>query len=486
MWRVSYRLDVKMSGSLFHSLPQVMTPWWRRETFAITAPRPVVSVLVYACAGAALTISLLIRPDFGHVDWKGLSLVAAGALLAERYGLDLYGDSRVSLSFVFMLAAAIGHGYAGALVVAPLMALAGHDFRQQPLYKLVFNAAMITLGGIAAAAVLAQTVGAPAEKIDSLTLASTAAAASANYIVTAGLVAVVVALTTHSSPTSVWREKFQWLLPHYLVLGLLAFITVLAYRYAGAPGLAASVAPPLLIRYGMKQYLDRTTKAVIELRRTNAELQEAHQQTQRAMEDLEEAYHETLSALVGALDVRDSEVSGHSMRVADLALAVAQEMGIRPDSQEWHDLKHGALLHDVGKIGVPDAVLRKPDALTSQEWALMRRHPILGHALLSQVRFLRGAAEISLCHHERYDGSGYPGGLAGQAIPLGARIFAVADAFDAMISNRPYRRALLEEEACEEIRRGSGTQFDPEVVEAFLRTWTRLARAGRGDLSKAA
>jgi hypothetical protein len=442
--------------------------------------------LIYACAGAAVVTSLLIRPDFTQVDWVGLSLLAAGALLAERYGLDLYGDSRISLGFVFLLAAAVDQGYAGVLVVAPLMGLAGHNFGRQPLYKLVFNAAVTTIGGIAAAAVLVEAVGPPAESLNGVTLTATAAAAAANYIVTSGLVAAIVAATTGSSPASVWQEKFQWLLPHYLVLGLLAFIMILAYQHVGIPGLAASVAPPLLVRYGMKQYVDRTTKSVVELRHANIELHEAHKRTQETLRDLDEAYHETLSALARALDVRDSEVRGHSQRVTELALAIAEEMGISPESQEWQDLKHGALLHDVGKIGVPDAVLRKPDALDSQEWELMRRHPTLGHCLLFDVRFLKGAADIALYHHERYDGTGYPKGLAGDAIPLGARIFAVADAFDAITSDRPYRPALSEEEACEEIRRGSGTQFDPQVVEAFLKLRSHAARTGRADLPEAA
>ncbi|OGO53242.1 MAG: hypothetical protein A2148_01780 [Chloroflexi bacterium RBG_16_68_14] len=217
----------------------------------------------------------------------------------------------------------------------------------------------------------------------------------------------------------------------------------------------------------MKQYVDRTARTVTALKEANTELSEANIRISAMSKELEEGYQETLHALVSALDVRDSEVHGHSQRVVQLSLQIAAQLGIPPESEAWRDLEHGALLHDVGKIGVPDAILRKPGELTPEEWQLMRQHPAKGCAMLQQVHFLRGAALIAHCHHERYDGTGYPRGLAGEAIPLTARIFAVADAFDAMTSCRPYRQPLSVEEACQEIRRSSGTQFDPQVVEAF-------------------
>jgi putative nucleotidyltransferase with HDIG domain len=227
-------------------------------------------------------------------------------------------------------------------------------------------------------------------------------------------------------------------------------------------------APPLLIRYAMKQYLDRTTETVTALKSANAELRDANTDISAMSKELEDGYQETLQALVSALDVRDSEVHGHSVRVVELSLRIAERLGIGPESEAWHDLKHGALLHDVGKIGVPDSILHKPSALTPEEWEVMRKHPEKGYAMLRQVHFLRGAAEVAYCHHERYDGGGYPRSLRGDQIPLAARIFALADAFDAMTARRPYRRPFTVERACEEIRSCSGTQFDPRAVEAFL------------------
>ena len=181
---------------------------------------------------------------------------------------------------------------------------------------------------------------------------------------------------------------------------------------------------------------------------------------------LDESYRVTLEALATALDARDAETLGHSARVAAYTVEVARRMGIR--EPDLTDVYRGALLHDVGKIGIPDAILRKPAKLTTTEWQEMRRHPEIGARMLRGIGFLEGAVPIVLGHQERYDGKGYPGRLKGEAIPLGARIFAVVDTLDAMTSDRPYRRALPYAAARAEIEKYSGTQFDPRVVEVFL------------------
>ncbi len=186
-----------------------------------------------------------------------------------------------------------------------------------------------------------------------------------------------------------------------------------------------------------------------------------------ALQALRNSYLEILKVLVATLDARDVETEGHSERVVELSLKIAEKMGIT-DRDFLRDLRLGALLHDIGKIGIPDRILRKEDKLTPQEWEIMKEHVLIGYKIVSTVDFLKGASEIVLYHHERWDGKGYPHGLKGDEIPLGARIFAVADAFDAMIQDRVYRKAISPEKAREEIRRNSGAQFDPKVVEAFL------------------
>jgi putative nucleotidyltransferase with HDIG domain len=180
----------------------------------------------------------------------------------------------------------------------------------------------------------------------------------------------------------------------------------------------------------------------------------------------ERTYDATLTALTSALDFRDNETGGHSDRVVGYMELLLEQMNIH--GADLATLRRGALLHDVGKIGVPDNVLRKPTALSESEWAVMKRHPEFGAQIISGIPFLEEVARIVRHHHERWDGMGYPDGLRGDRIPLGARIFAVGDSFDAMTSDRPYRRALSIEAAREEIRRCANSQFDPAVVNAFL------------------
>jgi putative nucleotidyltransferase with HDIG domain len=185
-----------------------------------------------------------------------------------------------------------------------------------------------------------------------------------------------------------------------------------------------------------------------------------------ALQDVAQAYGNTLAALVHALDAREHETSDHSQRVARYTLAIARQMQISDPDME--DIGRGALLHDIGKIGVPDSILLKPGPLTAAEWIEMRKHPEVGYRILESIQFLRPAAEIVLAHQERWDGGGYPRRLSAEAIPLGARIFMIADTLDAMTSDRPYRKAASFGQARQEISRCAGTQFDPRCVEAFL------------------
>ena len=200
-----------------------------------------------------------------------------------------------------------------------------------------------------------------------------------------------------------------------------------------------------------------------------------------AMADLEHSYDVTLEALGDALDLKDSETEGHSKRVTAYTIALARAMGIAP--AEIRVIARGAFLHDIGKMAIPDEILRKPGSLTSDEQEMMREHCTRGYSMLRKIPFLSGASEIVYAHQEHYDGSGYPNGLRGHEIPVGARIFAVADALDAITSDRPYRKALSFDAAREEILRCSGTQFDPAVVEVFLKIPNELWQELRSEIS---
>ncbi len=185
----------------------------------------------------------------------------------------------------------------------------------------------------------------------------------------------------------------------------------------------------------------------------------------KALEEVESSYRITLKALVQALETRDFETHGHSERVVTFSLRLGYELGL--EKEALRDLELGALLHDIGKIGVPDAILRKPAKLNDEEWAKMKLHPLHGQKILRNIKFLEGAAKVVAQHHERWDGEGYPSGIRGEDINIGARIFAVVDAFDAMVSDRVYRKGRPYQEALEELERCAGTQFDPLIVEAF-------------------
>ena len=217
--------------------------------------------------------------------------------------------------------------------------------------------------------------------------------------------------------------------------------------------------PPDPQRNGFLQAF--ATQAAIAI--DNAEL---FQQLQRSNADLMGAYDATIEGWSRAMDLRDKETEGHTRRVTEMTERLARAMGIRPD--ELAHMRRGALLHDIGKMGVPDAVLLKPGPLTDEEWVLMRRHPVLAYEMLSSIAYLRPALDIPYCHHERWDGSGYPRGLKGEEIPLAARIFAVVDVWDALRSDRPYRPAWPAEKVRAYIQEEAGKQFDPRVVDMFL------------------
>jgi putative nucleotidyltransferase with HDIG domain len=187
---------------------------------------------------------------------------------------------------------------------------------------------------------------------------------------------------------------------------------------------------------------------------------------EESQEARERSYVEALGTVVTALDARDHEISGHSFRVACYAVALARALGV--DAAMLKAIEWGALLHDLGKMVVPDAVLRKMGPLSEEDWLIMRQHPSWGFEMLAEVRFLQPAAvDIVYYHHERWDGGGYPRRLAGEAIPMAARIFAVVDAYDAITSDRPYRRARGHVAALTELKQVAGTQLDPGMVEVF-------------------
>jgi hypothetical protein len=435
---------------------------------------------VFALGAVAFTSSFYLSTSD---DWLGIATVTALAGVSERLSVRLYFDGRVSISFVGTVLAAMLFGPVGAALAAAAVALSGYFVADRPKRKLLFN-----FGHHNIAALLASLALVSLRVPDNLdrpleALGGGAFAGLIVFAVSAASVTLIISMTSGRSLRASYRENFGWLLPHYVVLGVVAGGLAMTYLHLGLAFILVLALPLLLSRYSMEQFVDRTRDNVLRLERSNDQLQHAYIEIRDMSNELRDAYTGTLESLVTALDVRDQETRGHSVRVATHSLDIAKMLGIG-DEQDLACIYRGALMHDVGKIGVPDAILLKPAKLTDDEWEFMRRHPAMGYRILAGVPYLRPAAKIVLAHHERWDGDGYPRRLKGENIPLGARIFALCDTYDAIISDRPYRQGQTPEAALAEILRCAGTQFDPTVIEAFEAAFPRWVQEAPGEATK--
>ncbi len=253
-------------------------------------------------------------------------------------------------------------------------------------------------------------------------------------------------------------------------------ITKLVHEYDGIP---KTTTVSYRVRHKNSHYiwletsarpiLDRKAASVIEIQATSRDITErknAEKELQNAHDNLREAYERTIEGWVRALDLRDRETEGHTQRVTELTLKVARKLGFA--EEELVHIRRGALLHDMGKMAIPDEILQKPGPLNEVEWEKMRRHPMYAHEMLSPITYLHPALDIPFSHHERWDGSGYPRGLKGKEIPLTARLFAIVDVWDALSTDRPYRKRLPRYEVIKYLKEKSDQLFDPELVDVFL------------------
>ncbi len=413
-------------------------------------------------------------PRFEGNVWLFGALVAIEVVAGLR-PIVIYGKTSQSVGFVLVLAIVILFGPPGAAILAPLSAVCGRLGRRKVDEKIVTNAALFTIVYCAAAGGYNLLADVGPENVSIAVVAGAALATAISFGLSFVLLSIPFYLDGTHSFSDFW-DRNSWVLPHYGTMGLIGLALTAGFISAGLLGLLAFAAPVLMMRFSIKQYVDKTQENVKKLETQNASLEKAYVQIRSVSDELRESYDGTLEALVNALDARDQETKGHSLRVSRYMMDIARELGVKPGTQDWTDMQRGSLLHDVGKIGVSDSILLKPGKLTDDEWSSMRRHPEIGYNMLRQVRFLQGAAEIVLAHHERWDGKGYPKQLHEDEVPLGARIFTVVDTFDSMTSDRPYRKAKSTLDALNEILRCSGSQFDPSVVEAFLdiyETWVK-------------
>jgi putative nucleotidyltransferase with HDIG domain len=263
----------------------------------------------------------------------------------------------------------------------------------------------------------------------------------------------------------VWRERFAWLLPHYAVYGFIAAVIYEAYKPIGAWAIVVFALPLFLMRKTQEAYLKHTQRSAHKLREAAETIQMQNVSLEQANRLLKERSTAAMESLSATVDARDAYTAGHSRRVQQLALAIGRELDL--SHAELELLGHAALFHDIGKLGIPDAILLKPSSLTDEEWVIMASHAAEGASIINRLGFLSDAVPAIRHHHERFDGQGYPDGLSGEDIPLGARIIHVADAFDSMLTTRVYRPARPAEDALQELRRMSGTQFCPRCVGAL-------------------
>jgi diguanylate cyclase (GGDEF)-like protein/putative nucleotidyltransferase with HDIG domain len=396
-----------------------------------------------------------------------LGLIAIIILVGGGQALSLEMEAgSISVSAVGALAGAALFGPRAALPLAVATVAVEWSSRRDAWYYVLFNIGALSLASLAAAAVF--SIGSNETPTGELVIAAAGlVAGGAYFVVNTGLLSGAMALEGHDKWKSVWNERFSWLLPHYVAFGAVGGAIALAYSAIGLYGLTVFVLPLFLMRKTMAAYLGHTEKSTKKLRKAAETIRQQNVSLEQANRLLKERSTAAMESLSATVDARDAYTAGHSRRVQQLALAIGRELGL--SQAELDLLGHAALFHDIGKLAIPDSILLKPATLTPGEWALMQRHADEGARIIDRLGFLQDAVPAIRHHHERFDGTGYPDGLAGEEIPLGARIIHVADALDSMLTTRIYRAARPADEALEELRRGSGSQFCPRCVSALER-----------------
>jgi hypothetical protein len=407
----------------------------------------IIGLAILACSG-------LIATSHGLVATASAEPVRIATLLLltlalQMFSVRVYGRGSVSVSAIGILASAFLFDTGTTMAIAVLAAIAQSLRSRGQLYKAVFDAADLAVAGAAASLVF--------QALDGSRLLAALVAGVIYTAINNGLLCLAMSLAERAPMSTIWFERLHWARFHYVLFGPLALAATIAYEQIGTAGLAAFTLPPALMILSVRQYLERTTAAVDEIREANLRLRSAHK--------------DTIAALSRSMEAKDLYTGGHTERVAAVAVAIAHRLGFR--DEELEAIEIGALLHDIGKIGVPENVLRKPGKLTEGEWELVKRHPVISDYILSELDLHPFVRQCARSSHERIDGAGYPDGLSGEAIPLPARIVLVADALDALTSTRPYRAARPMLAALAEIRSHTGTQFCPNVVAALEELWRK-------------
>jgi diguanylate cyclase (GGDEF)-like protein/putative nucleotidyltransferase with HDIG domain len=417
-------------------------------------------------ATLSLVLASLVLPHSPLPEWLGLFAFALIVLVAEGLSLDIYvNDTSISTSAAPLIAGTLLFGPIGAIVLSLVLAGTAMFKHRSHLNRFIFNSSNHFLSTFFGAFLVLYLSTPFIDLPGYIQIAFTILGGNAVFIFSTLLLSGVMSLSTGQSMREIWNERFRWLWPYYIAFGIVAYALVLGYSFAGVLGVLAVLVPLLILRFSHMQYINKTKSMVSQLREQNSELEENSNRITALNEEI-------LLSLAKVIDMRDSYTMGHSNAVAEYATQIATALGLSEKKVEL--IRTGALLHDIGKIGIPDSILYKPGPLTDEEFVYIKEHPVRGAELVSTNDGLREMVPIIRHHHERYDGRGYPDGLKGQEIPVEARILCVADSVQAMESDRPYRKALGNQAIIAEINENAGSQFDPVIVEAFLKVVQEL------------
>ena len=411
----------------------------------------IVGLAITACVALTATSAGLISS--AKEQPVRIATLLALTLALQMFSVQVYGRGSVSVSAIGIVASAFLFDTGTTMAIAVLAAVTQSVRRKTELHKAVFDASNFAISAGAASLVF--------QALHDWRFPAAVLAGAVFAVVNNGLLCLVMSFAEHMPWRTVWFERFHWARFHFALFGPLALAATIAYEQVGVAGLVAFTLPPALMILSVRQYLARTTAAVDEIRETNLRLRRAHK--------------DTIAALSRSMEAKDLYTGGHTERVAAVAVGLARRLGFR--DEELDAIEIGALLHDIGKIGIPEHVLRKPGKLNEDEWTLIKRHPLISDYILSELDLHPFVRQCARSSHERIDGMGYPDGLRGDEIPLPARIVFVADALDALTSVRPYRPSRPMLAALAEIREHTGTQFCPSVVNALEELWRSDPRA---------
>ncbi len=399
-------------------------------------------IKIYIIVITTLAIALFIYltpslPSFSNI-WLAILFFLTISIFAEFIPVDLPVGGVISIGFPIDFVLILVYGPALAMLITALGALIGEIIeRKVSWYKIIFNTSQYALtAGIAGIAY--QQAGGVVGAQNIFRFILPAAICALTYcIVNITLFVMVVSFAQNVRIATIWRTSIKETVPSYVAEAPMGFLMAIVYVEVGIIGILLFFLPLLLARRSFELY----TK-------------------------MRKVYLDTIRALAAAIDAKDPYTKGHSERVAEMSLALAQELNL--SDRDIENIEYTALLHDIGKIGIADNILGKESKLTNKEFDKIKEHTIMGAKIIEPVDFLKNSYKAIYHHHEKYNGKGYPDGLKSEDIPLSARIIAVADAYDAMGSDRPYRKKLNHIQILRELKEQSKKQFDPEVVKALI------------------